>query len=335
MSRTPTRFIRWAHGSNSRYSRLVSRSLAMWREIEREADREIFSSTGVAWIVRLDDPWLESSIEALGSMNVPFRLTPANGAADVIPGISLAPDEGLLVETEAGLLHAEVAIEVVESKARRLGVRFVQGHAVPTGGAAEVGSQTFEADALIWSVGPWLGRLFGDLLSVEATRQNVFYMSAPESWADRPVPAWIDLGRGLYGTDDMDGSGMKIAVDAVGPAVDDIDADDQVPEADVERRCLNAFRQRFPSLSIGPIRRRERCYYGLTPDGEWILARHPEHSRVWLVGGDSGHGFKHGPQVGELIAECVESDRAPDEAWGLAPRSPRNSGVRTTASRRA
>jgi glycine/D-amino acid oxidase-like deaminating enzyme len=47
------------------------------------------------------------------------------------------------------------------------------------------------------------------------------------------------------------------------------------------------------------------CQYANTSNGDFLIDRHPDASNVWLVGGGSGHGFKHGPAVGEYLAEQI------------------------------
>jgi sarcosine oxidase len=42
------------------------------------------------------------------------------------------------------------------------------------------------------------------------------------------------------------------------------------------------------------------CQYENTATGDFLIDRHPGFENVWLVGGGSGHGFKHGPAVGDI-----------------------------------
>jgi sarcosine oxidase len=49
----------------------------------------------------------------------------------------------------------------------------------------------------------------------------------------------------------------------------------------------------------------EVCQYESTSSGDFLLDRHPAMSNVWLVGGGSGHGFKHGPAVGEYVTRLM------------------------------
>jgi glycine/D-amino acid oxidase-like deaminating enzyme len=60
------------------------------------------------------------------------------------------------------------------------------------------------------------------------------------------------------------------------------------------------------------------CQYENTPDENFIMDRHPSAANAWLVGGGSGHGYKHGPAVGEMMAQLVLGKKQPDPYFGLA-----------------
>jgi glycine/D-amino acid oxidase-like deaminating enzyme len=63
------------------------------------------------------------------------------------------------------------------------------------------------------------------------------------------------------------------------------------------------------------------CQYAATADSRFIVAPHPEHPSAWIVGGDSGHAFKHGPAIAERIAAQLRGDEPPDPRRGLAERA--------------
>jgi glycine/D-amino acid oxidase-like deaminating enzyme len=79
--------------------------------------------------------------------------------------------------------------------------------------------------------------------------------------------------------------------------------------------------------------------YELTADTHFIAAPHPEHEHVWLLGGGSGHGFKHAPALAERMECWLRGDEPPDPRFSLGPRqvdrSLRTAGVRATPLGRA
>ena len=83
-------------------------------------------------------------------------------------------------------------------------------------------------------------------------------------------------------------------------------------------RALHAFvSRRFPALTDAPVLGAEVCQYENTPDGHFIVDRHPAMPDVWIAGGGSGHGYKMGPAL-ELPASQIKEDASPDPFFSLA-----------------
>jgi len=112
----------------------------------------------------------------------------------------------------------------------------------------------------------------------------------------------------------IDGRGVKVAIDRHGPPFDP-DNGDRIPtnEGLAEVRRLLALR--LPDLKDAPVVEARVCQYENTSNGDFLIDRHPEFENVWLVGGGSGHGFKHGPFVGEYVAAQIEGSEE-----GIEPR---------------
>jgi glycine/D-amino acid oxidase-like deaminating enzyme len=167
-----------------------------------------------------------------------------------------------------------------------------------------------ESDVYVFACGPWLGRLFPQLLgeAIRPTRQEVYYFGAPPGSARYlagALPVWIDFGeRIVYGIPDIDGRGFKVADDTRGESFDPT-AGDRSPSASGIARARRFLGERFPELARAPLLHAEVCQYENSPDGDLVLDRHPEARNVWLVGGGSGHGFKLGPAVGEMAASAI------------------------------
>jgi len=143
------------------------------------------------------------------------------------------------------------------------------------------------------------------------------------------VPAWVDYDRAMYGTADLDGLGVKAALDVEGPPLD--------PDAELEgdpttEPVVRAYlRDRFPALEHAPLAEVRACRYELTRDSHFIAGRHPEHPGVWLVGGGSGHGFKHGPAMAERVVAAIAGGEPLPDRFGLGERVPARS-LRTAGS---
>jgi glycine/D-amino acid oxidase-like deaminating enzyme len=184
-----------------------------------------------------------------------------------------------------------------------------------------------EADIYVFACGPWLGKLFPQAVGnlVQATKQDIFFFGTPggdDRFTDAHLPVWADhRGRFRYGIPGaLSGDarrGFKIADDTRGPAFDPTDGERIAsPETLKDIREYVAFR--FPALKDAPLVETRVCQYEQTPDSHFIIDRHPKNENVWIVGGGSGHGFKHGPALGEMMGELILKDREPAPIWRLA-----------------
>jgi glycine/D-amino acid oxidase-like deaminating enzyme len=85
----------------------------------------------------------------------------------------------------------------------------------------------------------------------------------------------------------------------------DPDTQSRVVSAQSAEEVRRYVARRFPALKDAPVVETRVCQYENTSNGDFLIDRHPEMENVWLVGGGSGHGFKHGPSLGEYVAKRV------------------------------
>jgi glycine/D-amino acid oxidase-like deaminating enzyme len=184
----------------------------------------------------------------------------------------------------------------------------------------------------VWACGAWLPALFPGVLALRITHQDVFYFGAPVAWRTPGVPGWVDYDGAAYGLGDLDGRGVKVSPDVDGPDCDP-ETLERVPVPEHERLARAYVARRFPALADAPLVGHRACQYEITPDMRFVMAPHPEHGeRVWLLGGGSGHGFKHGPALAERFEPWLSGATAPEPRFGLGARagdvSLRTAGVR-------
>ena len=161
------------------------------------------------------------------------------------------------------------------------------------------------------------------------TRQELFFFDGGPAWAD--APGWVDYDRAAYGTGDVDALGVKVATDAEGPPLDP-DADLPPASADGERGARALRGRPLPGARRGAAEGGSKtCRYELSPDSQFIAAAHPEHPSVWIVGGGSGHGFKHGPAMAERIANAWDGGEPLPARFGLGKRE-RGTSLRSAGS---
>jgi sarcosine oxidase len=325
------RLIRFSHGADDWYTRSSRRALELWRELEGESRAELFVPAGVAWFFRDSLAWAEESESALHAEGIPVeRLTP-DEAAGLFPSFDSDGIETALYEPDAGLLRARDATRVMAEQAIARGARPVEGAAREDGSAVEVAGERLEADFVVWAGGAWLASLFPDLVRLTVTRQEVFFFGSPPQWQAPQVPAWVDFDEGIYGAGDLDGRGFKAAPDEHGPELDP-DSDDRVVSDAKEGEARDYIARRFPALAGAPLVGSRACPYSLTEDLQFLVAPHPDHESVWLLGGGSGHGFKHGPALAEYVERLLKGEEPPDPRFGLGPREAGGS-LRTAGGR--
>jgi glycine/D-amino acid oxidase-like deaminating enzyme len=181
---------------------------------------------------------------------------------------------------------------------------------------------TLRADQYVFACGAWLGKLFPETIGhrIRATRQEVFFFGTPagdQSFTEAKLPVWADhRDRFMYGIPGNQNRGFKIADDTRGPEFDPTSGDRMVSAEGIKSaRDYVAFR--FPALKDAPLLESRVCQYENSPDNNFVVDRHPRHENVWLLGGGSGHGFKHGPALGQMVAALVLEHKDPEALFRL------------------
>jgi glycine/D-amino acid oxidase-like deaminating enzyme len=166
------------------------------------------------------------------------------------------------------------------------------------------------ADQFVFACGPWLTSLFPDIAGdlIRVTKQDVCFMgpaAGDTRFGASSLPCWIDYDASFYGVPAVDGRGMKIAPDEYGQPFDP-SADDRLVDERSVRQAHAYLGRRFPALAGAPVVETRVCQYETTPDTNFVIDRHPAFDNVWLVGGGSGHGFKHGPSIGRYVTRLLD-----------------------------
>lgn len=337
-----TRIIRMGYGDKEIYTRWSWRSLGLWKSLFDRTARPLFHETGVLWMAREQDPLSSATLATLEHVGVPHERLTRQRLESRWPQIDFGPVAWAIYEPGSGVLMARRAVEAVVREAVRAGVHYAAAAAEPAfartvpkasfgaagsridGGRLEAvttrSGQTIDGDTFVFACGPWLPKLFPDLLGdrIFTTRQEVIYIGPPagnEQFAPLALPAWIDFSEEMYGIPDIEGRGFKISLDRHGPPFDPDTGDRVAGETFTSVRAYLA--RRFPALGTAPILAAEVCQYENTCNGDFLIDRHSALENVWLVGGGSGHGFKHGPAVGEYVARLITEGGTPDERFQL------------------
>jgi sarcosine oxidase len=339
-----TRLIRCGHGEDPGYTASARRARTLWRELEAESGADLLIECGVVWFARRADGWEAASEQTMRAQGIPVERLRVEDGSRLFPSFRGDDLEFLMHEPEAGVLRAERAIQTLAAQAHEHGARVIRSRATPEADRVILGEastpaticdavptgERLEADAVVWACGGWLADLFPELESLRTTRQDLFFLDGGEAWTR--APGWVDYDGAVYGTGDLDGLGVKGAPDFEGPP---LAPDADLPAADPanERWIRSYFERRFPALAGAPLKGTTTCRYELSPDSHFIAAPHPEHENVWLLGGGSGHGFKHGPAMAERMAGALRGTEALPGRFAVGPRTAGRS-MRTAGSNR-
>src|SRR5215218_6439601 len=325
-----TRLYRCAHGPDAEYTAMARRARALWRELEDESGEHLLVECGIAWFAHREDGWEAVSERTLAAQGIPAERLDVESAARLYPSFRGDDLAFVLVEPEGGVLRAESSVRALAAQAVAHGARIVRGRAQPDGAGAVLEDSTrLEGDIVVWACGPWLAHLFGDLVWLAVTRQELLFFDGGPAWRMPGLPGWCDYDCARYGTADIDALGVKAAIDDEGPPLDP-DAE-LSSEATTEAQVRAYLRDRFPALEHAPIVATRSCRYEITADTHFIAAPHPAHPSVWLVGGGSGHGFKHGPPMAERLAGAFREGTSLPSRFGLTGRR-RSGSMRTAGS---
>lgn len=309
-----TRIIRSSHGADPFYSIWSREAREAWIELGRAGGREIFVAAGALWFAHATDGFEAASESTLRALDIPVeRLSPAEVNARW-PQLRTDDLEFVVLEPEAGLLMARRGVAAVARQFETEGGRFELGWARPgrqDGGrlvdVVTSDGRRHAADQFVFAAGPWLPCLFPDVAGalIRVTKQDVVFIGPPAGdgrfAADR-LPCWVDYTAAFYGIPSVDGRGMKLAPDRYGPIFDPSQGE-RIVDPESVRLARRYLARRFPDLADAPVVETRVCQYETTTDTHFVIDRHPGFDNVWLVGGGSGHGFKHGPVIGQHVVD--------------------------------
>ncbi|MDG2534173.1 FAD-dependent oxidoreductase [Sphingomonas sp. HITSZ_GF] len=334
-----TRLIRTEYAGNELYTRWAWESLAEWQALSQRHESPIFQPVGALYIYGQDSAKIDHSIALQRSLGIPIEKLAAADLARRWPQMSFDGIAVGILQPTMGALMARRSIQTLVAEFVKAGGSFRQFAVDPPrseGGALKAitgtGGETLTADRFVFACGPWLPKLFPEVVGnrIVPTRQDVFFFApAPgdDRFEGRKQPAWVDASDIdlHYGFPNIEYRGFKIALDRHGPSFDP-DASDRVVTQEALARVRGYLARRFPDLAHRPLAESRVCQYENSDNGHLLIDRHPGWANSWIVGGGSGHGFKHGPAVGRHVADLVLGAGKVEPALTLAQHQPHGGG---------
>ncbi len=325
-----TRSIRSGYGAEGFYSAWAMQALAIWKRREAEFQRPLLYPNDR---IELADRWLPGLIaqrKIFEDLKLPFEVLPQADLRKRYPQMAFDDVEFAFVETSASaaVIKARDAMLVVSEVFQKKGGQFRIARAQP-GAASGRRLETLElgdggalsAGQFIFACGPWTPKLFPALVGpkVGVYRSEYFYWGPPPgdarfSWPNQP--AWHDHVLGGYGFGSLE-RGLKYSPEAGGRVTQDPDTAERLATDYLLKKGRDYIGHRFPDMRDAPILETRVCQVDNTADTHFILDRHPDYDNVWLASGGGGHGFKHGPMVGEYLADRIQGRPADPQTEAL------------------
>jgi monomeric sarcosine oxidase len=332
-----SRIIRMGYRADELYTRWAMRSLVQWKELfaEMASSPALFHKTGVLWLASKKDVGFNELATVLTRCKVPFESLSSSTIAQRYPQFGWHGLDSAILETESGVLMGRRGVATTVERARSLGVEYRQAKIAPPGvehrrssildAISSCDGAHISAGQFVFACGAWLGKIFPEILSprIFPSRQEVFFFGVPpgdSQFSAQSLPTWLIQADEVYGMPDLESRGFKIAFDGHGQRVDP-DTQTRVVSAESIERVSAYVAKRFPALANAPIVESRVCQYENTSNGDFLIDRHPEMTNVWFAGGGSGHGFKHGPALGEYVAQQLLDGTPTETRFALASKA--------------
>jgi sarcosine oxidase len=316
-----SRVIRQAYFEDPAYVPLLLRTYELWRQLERDSDKQLLTITGGLMLGTASSAVVSGSLRSAREHGLAHELLDAKQIRSRFPLFAPESDTVALFEKSAGFVRPEEAVRAQLNLAAKSSTTLhfeepvTRWEANRSGVRVTTSRGTYEAGQLVICAGPWLGKVAADLaLPLQVERQVQFWFEPAggiEPFLPEQFPIWLwetNDGTHPYGLPAIDGSsgGVKVSMHHGGKnshcTPDTVDRN--VAEQEIET-ARQAITKRIPALS-GRCLRAVTCMYTNSPDGHFVIDRHPEHSNVLIVSPCSGHGFKFCPVVGEIVSDFVE-----------------------------
>ena len=303
------------------YIELVERASRKWREWHERMSKSIYYQVGALSEYRSSEfePGTGGyeSVTYLKDQREEMELLSIKQVRERFPQFAFREADACFVyDAWAGYLDSGQAVSDLTDLARMEGVQVRENARVldlkDISGEVEVGLDegSISFDRMVVAAGPWMGRLVPEIgENLLTTRQQMAFFRPEDSrmFEHGAMPVWSihPVEEGWYGFPLLSDGTVKIAMDLHGDSVDPDVERDATP--DFVESVREFVADRMPELAKGQMVGARACLYTNTPDGHFVIDWAPGSERIMVAGGGSGHGFKFGGAIGEVIADALEN----------------------------
>jgi sarcosine oxidase len=313
-----SRHLRAGYDDREVYSDWAFRAMTEWKAREKEFGKTLLYPAPRLQMAAAMTAGLAAQRGIFDRLGIPYEILGQDELRRRYPQINFDDVALAFVETptSSAVLKARESMEAVAERFTARGGSFRLAQAAPGAASGRIMTDLdlgpngrLAGGIFIFACGPWLPKTFPSLLGrkISSLRRELYYWGTPAgdsrfNWPN--LPTWEDGVLGNYGFPNFD-RGVKVAPPHAGLFQQDPDEDERVPSAYLMRRAREWVAHRFPAMAEMPILESRICQVETTANGDFIIDRHPDFDNVWIAGGGSGHGFKHGPLLGRHIADRV------------------------------
>jgi sarcosine oxidase len=306
----------------SDYVPLARRARQLWHHLEQISGVTLFTRTGGLTIGPATGSLICDALTSAAVEEVEHEMLDTEALRRRFPQHAAFDDDVAMLEPAAGVLRPEAAILAAVKAATDAGAtvlaqcRALQVETRQSGVVVDVDGHRISGRRLVLATGAWFGELLPGLhLPIRIQRSALAWFRGPDEGVYRPscFPVFVRESGPFdgWGIPDIDGTGVKVGL---GPAarvgsdvkrwLEDPDANPREVKPEELRPFIEFCQAALRGLSPTPVRA-QPCLNAKTPDGHFIIGLHPAVPNVVLVGGFSGHGFKHATAVGDVAAELA------------------------------
>lgn len=322
-----TRVIRMAYFEHPDYVPLLRRSYELWEDLQRDTGQDLYRETGLVQIGPPRGEVVAGVLRSAQEHGLAVEEMDQSAVEARFPGFVVPEGEHGVLEKRAGYLRVEDCVKAHHERARTAGAELLTGVTVLSwkagAGQVEVTTDrgTFTAARLVITAGAWSGRLLADLgIPLRVLRKGLFWFEAasPALRQENGCPIYLyETPRGIfYGFPVIDDKGLKVAMHSGGTPVEDPLTLTHEPDPAEEAHVADFIRRCIPSATTRRTHHMA-CMYTMSPDGNFIVDRHPSHPEVVFTAGLSGHGFKFTSVLGEIMAQLALDGRTSHPAGFL------------------
>ncbi len=320
-----SRLLRFEYGEDRFYSEMVRHSLRRWHELGHQSQHKLYTPTEVLSLGNEIDNCTKASYYHLRDMGLPIQRLSRDACKQLFPQFNIQAYDMYTYNKEAAILYASNCLLTLKEHILSMGGIIHETCRVKTIlhdnphiplRIRTTDNNEIQAERVVSAVGSWVHYLLADLqLPIRITRQYLLYFAnlSPTLFGLHTFPAFLTddiYGFPIHST--CAGCGpnwLKVASHKFGNTIDP----DQIPQIDerVVKQVAEKTYQLLPQLREARLIHVDACMYDVSPDENFILDYHPDDPRIVFAAGLTGHGFKFGPLLGEILSSLVRNTPPP------------------------